>query len=995
MERQGRRLFCIAWQLLTSTDDYVPQPETNESNQKFLWGVQGGSFYKKRPPGRRRQNIFISVLMIILFWGRLWALDSDRPVEQYLVDSWQISDGIPSDEIRSIAQTPDGYLWIATSKSLVRFDGLKFSIIGFTQKDLTVPQKTIIPDTLCVDEEGTLWIGSAAGLTSYRHKTGQFKTYTAADGITNDSIRSIKDDVKGNLWISFHSSYLDRFTNGKFTAFNPSHGLEGNKINSIIERINGNLLFSTRETGVFTYKDEKFFKYPIKGLENLQIITMYEDTKAELWIGTNNGLFRVTDKNVLKYTAVHGLSHDFITYITEDSNRNLWVGTLKGLNRIKKRPDNAIGLESLLKPFMIRCLYEDKEKSLWIGTEGSGIKRLKDGKFLSYEPPREHQEEIFFSLLENQQGDTWIGMLDGKLSRCRGSDIIESVQIPGVPGTAVFSIAEDAKGNLWLGTNGKGIFQKKNSTFFQFTTREGLADNVVVSISRDKQGNLWLSTFDGVSIIRRDNSVIESFKSKDGLLGKRVNNINEDNTGNIWIASDKGITVLKNGKITKENIAYHLKDVPATCIHEDPDVSGDEDRVYWIATHGGGLKRLKDGTVTSYTTAEGMTTDFLYQFFKDEAENFWFMSDSGVLRVNKNELERFAGNEVDSINCTSFGISDGMKSLEFNNKFSRHSALKTRNGEFWFITKKGITIMNPEKIQINKVPPPVVIESVFFNRQSILLHHDAETNAFKGMTDFRFHFTAPTFLSPGKVKFKYQLEGVDREWVSLPLGSDRAASYKDLDPGTYTFKVIACNSDGVWNRTGDSKTFTLKPFFYQTGLFKIAIIVFIFIVAAVVVFFLYKRQPLKKQPVDEQVVDEQDVETQPVEEQKKNKGAAAMNPQFVKECITKLKYQMEIEKAYHDENISLRSLAKKLSIPYYQLSQVLNEELGQNFSDYINFHRVEEAKEILADPKKKDLKIDAVASEVGYNTRVAFYRVFKKSTNMTPSQYRKAAGTKK
>jgi ligand-binding sensor domain-containing protein/AraC-like DNA-binding protein len=953
VESQGRRIFCTAWQLLTSA------------------------------------------LLFILFWGQLWALDPDRPVDRYLVDSWQIADGIPSDEIRSIVQTPDGYLWIATSRGLVRFDGLKFSIIGFIQKEGAAPLKTIIPDTLLVDKEGTLWIGSSAGLTSYRHQTGQFKTYTPADGITNDSIRSINDDVKGNLWISFHSSYLDRFSNGRFTAFNPSHGLEGNKINSIVERRNGNLLVSTRENGVFTYKDEKFFNYPIQGLENLEIIAMYEDGKADLWIGTNNGLFRVIDGNVLKYTTVHGLSHDFITYIIEDSNRDLWVGTIKGLNRIKKRQGGAVGIERLLRHFLIRCLYEDEEKSLWIGTESSGIKRLKDGKFLSYEPPREYREEIFFSLLEDQQGYTWIGRLDGKLFRCRGSDFIETVEIPGLPGTAVFSIAEDAAGNLWLGTNGKGIFQKKNNTFAQFTTRDGLADNVVVSISRDRKGNLWLSTFDGVSIIRHENSAIESFKSKDGLLGKRVNNVYEDKTGSIWIASDKGITVLKDGKKTKKNIDYYLNDVTVTCIYEDPDVPVGANSVYWIATEGGGLKRLKDGMVTSYTTAEGMTTDFLYQFFKDEADNFWFMSDSGVLRVNKNELDQFAEGTVDTINCTSFGISDGMKSLEFNNKFSRHSALKTRSGEFWFITKNGITIMNPEKIQINKVPPPVVIEAAFFNRQPINLHRDAEANAFQGITDFRFNFTAPTFLSPGKVKFKYQLEGFDREWVSLPLGSERVVSYKDLDPGTYIFKVIACNSDGIWNQTGDSIAFTLKPFFYQTLLFKIVIIFFIIVIASVV-FFLYKKkkQPLKKQPVEDQVVKEQAVEIQPAEEQK-NKGAAALNPQFVEECITKLKYLMEIEKGYHDEKISLRSLAKKLSIPYYQLSQILNEKLGSNFSDYINYYRVEEAKKLLVDAKKKNRKIDDVANQVGYNTRPAFNRAFKKYTDMTPSQYRKKAGKKK
>jgi ligand-binding sensor domain-containing protein/AraC-like DNA-binding protein len=694
------------------------------------------------------------------------------------------------------------------------------------------------------------------------------------------------------------------------SAFNTSHGLAGNKINAIVERRNGNLLFATRENGVFTYKDEKFFKYPIKGLENLQIIPM----------------------------------------------------------------------------------YEDKEKSLWIGTESSGIKRLKDSKFLCYEPLREHQEEIFFSLFENQKGDTWIGVHGGKLFRCRGNDLIEAVEIPGIPGTTIFSIADDAAGNLWLGTNGKGIFQKKDSTYVQFTTREGLTDNVVFSITRDKPGNLWLSTFDGVSIIRHNNNVIDSFKSKNGLLGKRVHNVYEDKKGGIWIATDKGITVLKDGQTAKKNIDYYLKDIPVTCIYEDPKVSADGAGVYWIATEGYGLKRLKDGTITSYTTAQGMTTDFIYRFLADQRDNFWFMSDSGILRVNKNELERFADGKVDTINCTSFGISDGLKSLEFYNKYSRHSALETGNGEFCFITKKGIAIMNPEKIQINKVPPPVVIEAAFFNGQSIPLHRDAEAKAFQNITGIRFHFTAPTFLSPGKVKFKYRLEGVDSEWVSLASGKEGVVFYKDLDPGAYTFKVIACNSDGVWNRIGDSMSFTLKPLFYETILFKTTVFFILIVIAAG--FYVYKKRPFKKPPVEDQSFEEQSFEKESLEEREKYKGSP-LNQQFANECITKLKYLMEIEKVYRDADLSLRSLAEKMLITSHQLSRILNEKLNRSFADFINYYRIEEAKKILVDPKWARQNIEAVAIEVGYNTRVAFYRAFKNHTQMTPNQYKEKAGNKK
>jgi ligand-binding sensor domain-containing protein/AraC-like DNA-binding protein len=925
---------------------------------------------------RSRGQLLCAIILITLFWYQLWGLDPEKPVDQYLLDQWEIAEGIPSNTINSIVQTPDGYLWVATGKGLIRFDGIRFTVIDFIEDNSIDPMKDTVPDTLFVDREGTLWIGSSAGLTYYRYKSGQFRTFTSAQGLTKDRIRRISEDMKGNLWISFFSSYVNRLSNGEFTAFNASHGLEGKKINTIIEDRKGNLLFGSRENGVFIYKEGKFSHYPIAGLDNLQVITMHEDRKGNLWIGTNNGLFQVTDQGIQRYTTADGLSNDFITYITEDSDWNFWVGTVKGLNRVKKRQENAIDVETVLQHFLITCLFEDQEKSLWVGTYDSGIKRLKEGKFTSFSPLEAHQEEIFFSLFEDQRGDNWIGAYDGKSFRYRGNKLIESVKVPGCSGTGITSIAEDTNGNLWLGTNGKGVFQKKNQTFARYTVEEGLADNVVSSIFKDSQGNLWFSTFDGVSLIRNNNKAIESLASGNGLLGKRVHNVYEDKDRNIWIAADKGVTVLKDGKLTKENMSYYLEDVSVTCIYEDlpgPDKRDSKDRMFWIATQGAGLKRLtlSDGRVVSYTTDNGMTTNFIYQFLEDQQGNFWLMSDSGILRVDKRELDRFANHSLDIIHCTSFGISDGLKSLEFDNEFSRNSALKTRNGEFWFITKKGISIVNPAKVRINKIPPPVVIEAAFFNEQSIPLHQ--EKNSFKGITDLRFHFTAPTFLSPERINFQYQLEGFDEKWVFLSPGSERVARYKNPEPGTYTFRVIACNAEGIWNRNGDNFIFALKPFFYQTLLFKI-LVIFMLAVLAAAVYYIYKKRPFDR---------------------KEKYKTSALTHQYAEECIKRLDRLMENEKVYRQPDLTLQLLAEKLSVSPHVLSQVLNEKLNRNFPDFINWYRIEEAKKIFQTSRGARKKIATVAFDVGFNTIVAFYNAFKKYTGMTPASYKKEAGAMK
>ncbi|MCK5056992.1 MAG: helix-turn-helix domain-containing protein [Candidatus Aminicenantes bacterium] len=905
----------------------------------------------------------LGCIIFFLLSCSLWGLDPAKGVDQYLIDQWDISDGIPSNTISSIAQTPDGYLWVATLKGLVRFDGLNF------HRKAIHPLQTAIPISLYTTREGNLWIGSTEGLTRVDSETGQFRTFTTADGITADGIRCLKQDMRDHLWISFTASYVNRCAGGHFFAYDAAHGLEGNKINAIVEDRSGNLLFGSREKGIFVYKDEKFQPYPVPGLEDVQIITMHEDRNGYLWIGTNKGLFRVRDKSIKNnYTGKDGLSHENITAILEDSERNLWVGTRKGLNRIKEKPDGTIAFERLLEPFLVVCLFEDKEKSLWVGTYKSGIKQVKEGKFITYAPLETYQEEILFSLFEDPRGDTWIGTFSGRLFRCRDKHTVEFVMPPQLSGAGIAALAGDAEGNLWLGTNGKGVFQKKNNTFTRFTTEDGLADNLVTSIFRDSRDNLWFSTFDGLSIRRPQTGTFESFKSRDGLLGKIVHNIYEDQSGNIWIAADKGLTLIKEGNISKEHTRYILRDVSVTCIREDQS-GGEKDRVLWIATYGSGLKRLrlKDGALTSYTTAAGMASNILYQVLEDQRNNLWITSDSGILRVNKSELNRFAVGKTDQVNCTSFGISDGLKSTEFDNVLSAHSVLKTRKGELWFVTKKGISIVDPARVRVNKNPPPVVIEAIVIDGRAISMQDKKAIDSFKGVRDVTIKFTAPTFLSPEKVRFKYQLQGVDGDWIYLSPGSEREAGYSEPEPGVYTFRVSACNAEGVWSSSGEAFTFTLKSFFYQTLLFKIALLL---LLAAFVTggIHLYKKRPFTKT------------------EKYKN---SSLNAQFAGECIKKLRHLMEVERCYRDADTSLQSLAEKLSISPHILSRILNEKLNRNFADFINSYRIDEAKEILQSPKGARTKISAVAFDVGFNTMVAFYNAFKKYTGKIPAQHKK------
>lgn len=928
-----------------------------------------------RRAGRAAVGITLFIFFIISFCFPSWALDPDKPAAHYLVDQWELSAGLPSQSVITVTQTPDGYLWVATTKGLVRFDGLTFSTVRPKEIDAADPPADTIPDALLVDREGTLWIGSSSGLTAYDCTTGQFETYTAADGLTKDRIRYIKEDMKGNLWISFFASYVNRFADGRFTAFDDSHGLGGKKINGIVEDHAGNLLFGARENGVFQYRDGAFTKSPLPRLRKHQIITMYVHRDGALYIGANNGLFRVTDGETEHFTTTDGLADNYVTAITEDSGRNLWVATVKGLSRVKQDPDRTLRFETILKGLTITCLFEDRERSLWAGTLNDGLKRLKDSKFSSYPPLDAYPDEIFLSLFQDRDGVVWSGTFSGRLFKCREGEPVQEVVLPGVSGAGISAVTADADGGLWLGTSGKGVFQLKTGrAVTPFTTAEGLADNLVTSIFKDSRDRLWFATFDGVS--RWDNGVIASLKTAGGLPGKQVHNVYEDGSHNILLATDKGIIILADGQLTKESMTHLLPGISVPCIHIEPPgpEAEAEGPVYWAATHGAGLKRIKNGRTVSFTTAEGLTTQFLYQFFEDPRGHFWLMSDSGVLRIAKRELNRpaAAGDEMaDIVNCIAFGPSDGIKSIEFSNEFSRHSALRTHAGEFYFITRKGVTVVNPRNVGINKTPPPVTIETVLFDEQSVPFRR--ENLIYHGVHDFLFHFTAPTFLSPRKVRFKYRLEGADPDWVSLPPGNDRTAHYRGLKPGAYTFRVTAANSEGVWHPTGDSMQFTVVVYFHETLFFKILLLLLTAAIITAGVWLFIKKPWVKHE---------------------KYKGAN-IDPRFAEECIKKLRRLMETENIYRDADISLKALADKLSIHSHVLSQLLNEKLDRNFSEFINSYRIEEAKEILAGPSGAQIKISSLAFDVGFNTHVAFYNAFKKYTQMTPAQYRKECGKKK
>ncbi|MCK4764342.1 MAG: helix-turn-helix domain-containing protein [Candidatus Aminicenantes bacterium] len=969
------------------------------------------------------RHLILLILTAVVFSLHLLALDPDRPVHEYRLDKWETGDGLPTNAINALAQTPEGFLWIGTPKGLLRFDGLEFAVVHFetgSAKDYNIIYY------LYVDKEGILWIGSDSGLT--RYKNNRFKTFSPPNNLPQKDTRFIHEDMHGNLWLAAGRGNLLRYKAGGFTLFDESKGFTGRRISAIFEDSKGVLWIAASRDGLYRYRDGIFSKYEIKEFtDSYSVYTVYEDRKGDFWIGTNRGLIydtgesasftdmpsgSVERRSIVNSTKVlrggqgdlergqpsrgvlvgrkayrsievfGGVGTFFqkgsdspkarstsIYKILEDSEGNIWCGGGDGLARLSRGRAGDMAVENSLKGEQVTCILEDREKSLWVGTAASGLKRLKESTFTTY-AKEANLPAGSLSIYKDAAGRIWAGTNRGLLYKYRDGMFLEVFRVDPLPmeEAAITGISGDKKDRLWLGAAQLGVFVFNPDSKEKpdvYSTKNGLNSDEVQALLCDSRGNTWVGTYDrGIAIFSR--GVFSSYTTKDGLTGKSVFNIHEDRNFNIWIATSNGLQFLKNGN-PRERISY-LPGVIVTAIYED------KNGVFWFGTYFQGLKRFKQGKFFTYTREDGLGSDYIYQIDTDGRENFWFSSFDGIFRVSKRELDEFAAGNRSKLDCISFGLTDGIESEE--NTFStKNSLLKTPAGELWFATQKGIAAVDPGIIRINKYPPPVIITKILFN--SLPIERDRESPPSKGgLEECEFYFTVPTFISPEKVKIKYKLEGIDEEWREPSPTNSRSVKYKKLTAGQYRFRVIAANSSGIWNEKGAAFDFIIEPYFLQTFYFK-ALLVLIFIVVVLGVYYLIKTgkvSPSGKK--DKSSPGKNKYKDSPLEEDKAG------------EYLKKLDHLLKIEKIYLDENISLQSLAKQIGIPAYLLSQVINEHLGKNFWDLVNSYRIAEARRLLSVDDKDKYSVLEIAYRVGFNTGSAFNRAFKKYTGKTPTQFK-------
>jgi ligand-binding sensor domain-containing protein/signal transduction histidine kinase len=782
-------------------------------------------------------------------------LSSHKVLGRYQQYVWQDQHGLPQNGVNTITRTRDGYLWLGTFEGVARFDGVRFTVFD---PNNTQEFKSGQILSLVEDRAGNLWLGTNGG-GLVRHTNDAFRLYTTADGLSSNFVNALAEDIDGNVCVGTNSG-LNRFRDGRFEVFATKDGLPDDRVLALAADPKGGLWIGT-ERGLAFFKDDRFTVYTIKdGLPMNSVNALCLDHNGVLWVGTlGGGLSRFENGRFVE--SGMGAAQKRVMVIYEDRDFNLWVGADGGgLALLHGGKFSYYTMADGLSSDTVRSIYQDAEGDIWIGTVDGGVCQLRAGRFGVYTTQDGLPHDFAMAVYETRDNSLWVGT-SGGLARFKDDSWTAYTTKDGLPENGGTSITEDSAGNLWINARGK-LCRLSNNRFTVQPLENGQAFNNRVSVLLgDREGNLWIATRGSGLNVYRDGR-FHLYTTRDGLADNDIFSLYEDREGSIWIGTlTGGISRFKDGRFT----TWTTKDGLASNIV----ISFYEDRwgSLWIGTSDGGLSRFRDGKFSNITVKDGLYDNLVFQILSDTPDDtgyLWMSCNKGIYRASLQELNDFADGRIKAVNSYNYGVADGMLSRECNGAMP--AGWKTHDGRLWFPTVKGVVVINPQQRDMSQ--PLVAIEQALVDRAPV---HVKETLQIKpGQENLEIEYTALSWSRPRQVRFRYQLEGLDHNWIDA--GTRRTAYYSYLPPGEYTFKVIADNGEGVWNMQEQSLRVRVLPPYYRTWWFSALIALSI---AGFVLFaWKYRVAQLERAQVAQQTFSRQLIESQ---EQERKRIAAELH----------------------------------------------------------------------------------------------------------------------
>ena len=735
-------------------------------------------------------------------------------VSQYAHTTWRVRNGFFKGAVWAIVQTPDGYIWLGTEFGLLRFDGVR-AVPWQPPADQSLPSTDIL--SLLVARNGTLWIGTAKGLASW--KDGRLEKYPELSGqfvfrlleddegtvwasawalttgrlcaIANGSVQctgrngeigpnapDLYEDSKHNLWAAVQNG-LWRWKPGP-PKFYSVPG-EPNGIHGVAEDNDGALLIGTH-SGIRRFVDGKIEPYSLSGaLQQFQATKLLRDRDGGLWIGTSeHGIIHAHQGTTDVFGPSAGLSGNDVVTLFQDREGDVWMSTVNGLDRFRDLAVATLSLKGGLSNTGVASVLADKDGSVWIATY-IGLDRWQNGQLSTFGGADGKLNGLApNSLFQDSHGRVWVATVGafGYLQNNR------FVPVNGFPGGPVHGIAQDSAGNLWTANQERGLFRLSPRNEVQQIPWASLGqkDQGVAIAADPLHGGLWVGFFQGGVLYFADGQVRAAYTAADGLGEGTVNGFQFDPDGTLWVATE------------------------------------------------GGLSRLKNGRIATLTSKNGLPCDAVHWVIEDNDHAFWFFMPCGLVRVARSEIDAWAaavdrkGDSKRTVQAYLLDNSDGVTSQSIP-YYYRPQVTKSSDGKLWFVNLEGVSAFDPRHLPFNSVPPQVHIERITADGKTYdpASSDNGHISLPARVRDLAIDFTALSFVAPEKVHFRFKLEGQDADWREVV--NSRHVEYSNLAPKRYRFRVKASNNSGVWNEAGTSLEFSVAPAFFQTNWFRFLCVV--------------------------------------------------------------------------------------------------------------------------------------------------------------------------
>ncbi len=792
--------------------------------------------------------------------------------------------GLSHSTVNTIYQDSKGYMWFGTVDGLNRYDGYRITVYRNRPDDPNSLSNNSVAQIL-EDKSHLIWIVTNYGLNVYDRNQDRFTRYMKDSdvpySISSNNIRCIYEDSKGGgIWIGT-STGLDYFNadNKTFKHFTHPYKPDENSpdivVTCLYEDKQGNLWLGTDgfgieklnpRTGVFSSLSNSIGAMGI--LRSMRISVIKEDLKGNIWIGTTgNGVFLYnrsinTLQNYLnKQNDQSSLSNNVIKSILCDHKGNIWIGTETGGMNLWApdklafiRYENNPQKPSTLSQKTVSALFEDKQGNLWVGTHRGGVNVYSSNayKFKTYTQgtsPGTLSFNDVKTFFEDRHGTIWIGTDGGGINLWdkKNDTFTQYRHNPNQPSSigsdVILHIMQDHTGTIWVGTWGGGLnrFNKSTKTFTRFLhspqDRNSITSNNVWRIHEDGQGNIWIATFNGG--LNLFNSKTQKFKkitsAPDGrthFKGNNVITINEDKAGNLWFGTDDG--GLNCLTANRQKFINYFDKTQKDLVNGVRTIFIDSKNRLWIGKNGLSLFNEKQKNFLQYSSNPYLANEKIQAITEDSKGNLWISTNNGLIKFNPQTryLKRFTD-------------ADGLQGLEF----WPNACLKTNAGQMLFGGTQGFSIFHPDSIKTNNYTYPLYITDLQVFNKSI--QHGKDNSPIENYISeaskitlnhnqsvFSFEYAALNYVAPTKTQYAYLLKGFDKNWNYV--GSQRKATYTNLDPGDYTFSVKASTPEGLWNTPATSIKVTIKPPFWMALWFKL--LIGIMVIGTAFLFLYYRRK---------------------------------------------------------------------------------------------------------------------------------------------------------